>query len=132
MVLLNKAAAIAARQLVLPIATTMLPLALVAAASGSARALESHFTTRCPHTETPFYQTLCWDAELIRLDKLLDETIAAAAEKGMPKQDLDTLEEKAANRCGLPRDGKGPTPELRWSAAPCLADEFRHRLRELG
>jgi uncharacterized protein len=93
----------------------------------------------CFEAKRPVELLICSDSELVRLDGALGEAYAARrqasagdAERAALASEQRVWLQRRLDACGLPTSGGPLTPELRWRAAPCLAEIYRQRLAALG
>ena len=110
--------------------------ALFTASATVASAQQASFD--CLKAEAPVEQLICSDPELLTLDGELGQAFQTARQRVAGGQRDTLLTEQRAwleerlSRCGVPARGTDIPDELRWHAAPCLADLYRSRLAALG
>jgi Uncharacterized protein conserved in bacteria, putative lipoprotein len=92
----------------------------------------------CNNASTTAEKLICSDAALSRLDKSLADSFQGLRQQRTgPAHDRLVGEQRAwltarDRTCGIPAGGAEPTLAQRWTWAPCLAEQYRVRLTQLG
>lgn len=113
--------------------------AVLSALGAAAPAAAQQASFDCLKAQTPIEHLICSDPRLLTLDGDLGQAFRAARQRAAAGHRDALLGEQRAwleerlSRCGVPAKGADDIPdELRWRAAPCLADLYQARLAALG